>query len=191
MMKGESMSHPLMPKATALWLIDNTALSFQQIADVCGLHLLEIQALADGEVTQGLMAFDPVTNHQLSLEDIHACEKDPSRPLQLIEMTDEEIKLFKGGKYLPLSRRKDRPDGIAWLLKFHPELSDSQIIRLIGTTKSTIEAIRKKSHWNSTNIKARNPVVLELCNQQDLDRAIKQAGRSVSVKEHEEPIDIE
>jgi hypothetical protein len=174
------MAHPLMPKATALWLIDNTALSFQQIAQVCGLHILEVQALADGEVTQGLMPFDPVANHQLDLDDIHACEKDPNRPLHLVEMTDEEKRLLKGGKYMPLSRRKDRPDGIAWLLKFHPEFSDSQIMRLLGTTKATIEAIRKKTHWNAANIKPRNPVVLELCSQQALDQAIKQAGRSVT-----------
>lgn len=172
------MSHPLMPKATALWLVDNTALSFQQIADFTGLHLLEVQALADGETVQGLMAFDPVANGQLTKESIKTSEEN-GVPLVLVDMTDEERKLMKGGKYLPLSRRKDRPDGIAWLLKFHPELSDTQIIRLIGTTKATIEAIRKKTHWNSSTIKPQNPVVLELCSKHDLDQAIKRAGRSV------------
>lgn len=179
------MAQPLMPKATALWLIENTALTFQQIADFSRLHMLEVQALADGDITHSLMAFDPVANGQLSWEAIKQSEKDPLLPLNLIEITDEELKLLKkkGGKYIPLSRRKDRPDGIAWLVKFHPELSDSQIMRLVGTTKSTIEAIRKKTHWNISNIKPRNPVVLELCTQQDLDQAIKLAGHSVKMKE--------
>ncbi len=171
------MSKPLMPKATAVWLIDNTALSFDQIAEFCNLHILEIQAIADGEVGSGIIGFDPISSSQVSREEIEKCEKDPNRKLNYLKSNLPELKLkTKGPKYVPLSKRGDKPDAIAWLVKFHPELKDSQIVRLIGTTKNTISKIRERSHWNINNITAKNPVLLELCNQEDLHKAIMKAG---------------
>lgn len=165
-----------MPKATALWLIDNTALTFQQIADFTRLHLLEVQALADGEADHALAPLDPIAQGQLDLENLKKAENDPNVPLVLIIPKDElSTKKRKKGKYTPLSRRKNKPDAIAWLVKYHPELTDAQIIQLIGTTKNTIEAIRQKTHWNMEQIKPRNPVVLELCLQKDLDRVVTQS----------------
>ena len=167
------MSLPLMPKATAVWLVENTALSFEQIADFCGLHALEIQAIADGEVAIGIAGLDPVANGQVLLSELKRCEADADGRLKLIvndflQARDKP----KGARYTPVSKRQDRPDALAWLLKHHPDLSDAQICKLIGTTKPTIQAIREKTHWNSANIKPRNPVTLGLCSESDLEKAV-------------------
>ena len=172
------MSAPLMPKATAIWLIENTSLTFQQIADYCHLHLLEIQGIADGDIAAGMAAFDPIAHGQLSWEEIERCSKDPSAQLQSRPMATIEIKNRpRGGRYTPLVKRQDKPDAISWLLKHHPELSDAQICRLLGTTKPTIQSIRTKSHWNAPNIRARNPVELGLCNQQELTQALEEVKK--------------
>ena len=168
------MPYPLMPKATALWLVENTSLTFQQIADFCGLHLLEVQALADGEIGGGLAPWDPILNRQLSLEEIKRCQEDPQAQLDLLKIEDIlEKKTKGGGKYTPLSRRKDRPNGIAWMLKNHPEVSDSALIRLLGTTKTTIDSIRLKTHPESTRIKPQHPVTLGLCSKKSFDEVVK------------------
>lgn len=167
------MSLPLMPKATAVWLVENTALSFEQIADFCGLHALEIQAIADGEVALGITGLDPVANGQVTRAEIERCEKSPDNSLKLI-VTDYQLgqSKQKGARYTPVSKRQDRPDALSWLLKHHPDLSDAQICKLIGTTKPTIQAIRDKTHWNAANIKARNPVTLGLCTEAELEKAV-------------------
>jgi len=172
------MTLPLMPKATAVWLVENTGLTFDQIADFCGLHALEVQAIADGEVAQGIQGIDPIGNGQLSLEEIERCQADPAARLQ-IQLSDVPLPVAKprGTRYTPIAKRQDKPDGIAWLVKNHPELSDAQISKLLGTTKPTIAAVRDRSHWNTTNIRARNPVVLGLCNQNELDQAVERANR--------------
>ena len=162
----------LMPKATAVWLIENTALTFEQVADFCQLHILEIQGIADGEVASGMQGLDPVSNGQTTKDAIHASEADANLPLLRIE-TSMPTPRRKGPKYTPLSKRQDKPDGIAWLLKNYPKLSDQKIIKLIGTTKTTIEAIRTRSHWNSPNIKAKDPVLLGLCRQSELNKVIE------------------
>ena len=178
------MYKPLMPKATAVWLIDNTALSFNQIAEFCNLHILEIQAIADGEVGAGIVGFDPINNSQISREELEKCENDHERKLQFLKSNLPEPKSnTKGPKYIPLSKRGDKPNGIAWLIKFHPELKDNQIVKLIGTTKNTILKIRDRSHSNINNINAKNPVLLELCNQEDLSKAIIKAGGDPNISE--------
>lgn len=165
------MVAPLMPKATALWLLENTTLTFQQIADYCQLHLLEVQALADGELGQGLQPFDPIGAGQLSQECLDKCQANPNLALELLA-PHEQSSRGKKARYTPLSRRKERPDAIAWLLKFHKGISDTQIIKLIGTTKATIEAVRSGTHKNAEEIKPRNPVVLGLCSQEALEKAV-------------------
>jgi hypothetical protein len=167
------MALPLMPKATAVWLVENTALSFEQIADFCGLHPLEVQAIADGEVAAGIVGLDPVANGQLTKAEIERCEADQDGTLRLI-VTDypQPRATPKGARYTPVSKRQDRPDAIAWLLKHHPELTDAQICKLIGTTKPTIQSVREKTHWNAANIKPRNPVTLGLCTEPDLEKAV-------------------
>ncbi|HQT64158.1 MAG: cytoplasmic protein [Acidocella sp. 20-57-95] len=166
------MSLPLMPKATAVWLIDKTALTFAQIADFCGMHPLEIQAIADGEVAQGINGYDPVANKQVTQEDIARCEANPELKLKLLPQADVSAKKSKGGRYTPVAKRNDRPDAIAFLLRSYPQLNDAQIIKLLGTTKDTIQKIRDRSHWNASNIKPRDPVILGLCKQSDLNDAI-------------------
>ena len=170
---------PLMPKATAVWLIDNTTLSFEQIADFCGLHILEVQGIADGEVAAGIQGMDPVTNGQVTREEIERGEKDPSTRLKVAK-TDlpQPAKRTKGPRYTPVAKRQDKPDGIAWLQRHHPELRDSQIAKLIGTTKTTIEAVRERTHWNSPNIRPRDPVLLGLCSQSDLNAFVERARRA-------------
>ncbi|MEC9045698.1 MAG: cell cycle transcriptional regulator TrcR [Pseudomonadota bacterium] len=171
------MTQPLMPKATAVWLIENTALTFEQVATFCQLHALEVQAIADGEVGIGMQGFDPIANGQLSRDEIKRCEEDPSARLELQKSNlPKPTSKSKGPKYVPISKRGDKPDAIAWLLKHHPELKDSQINRLVGTTKDTINKVRDRTHWNSSQITARHPVLLGLCQQQDLDNAIIKAG---------------
>ncbi len=169
----------LMPKATAVWLVDNTALSFDQIAAFCKLHPLEVKAIADGEASQGIKGLDPVITGQISREEIAKGEKDPYYRLKLSEpkVRVPEAKR-KGPRYTPLSKRQDRPNAILWLVRNHPELKDAQISRLIGTTKSTIEQIRNRSHWNSANLTAMDPVTLGLCSQIDLDIEVERASRN-------------
>ncbi|APX70192.1 hypothetical protein BR10RB9215_C11392 [Brucella sp. 10RB9215] len=169
----------LMPKATAVWLVDNTALSFDQIAAFCKLHPLEVKAIADGEASQGIKGLDPVITGQLSREEIAKGEKDPFYRMKLSEpkVRVPEAKR-KGPRYTPLSKRQDRPNAILWLVRNHPELKDAQVSRLIGTTKSTIEQIRNRTHWNSANLTAMDPVTLGLCSQIDLDIEVERASRN-------------
>jgi uncharacterized protein len=169
---------PLMPKATAVWLVDNTSLTFEQIAQFCGLHVLEVKGIADGDVAHGIKGMDPISSGQLSREEIAAAEEDTSHRLKLSEPKVEvpEVKTKRGPRYTPVSRRQDRPNAILWLLRNHPELKDSQIMRLVGTTKPTIIAIRERSHWNSPNLLAQDPVTLGLCSQIDLDAEVKKAA---------------
>ena len=175
------MALPLMPKATAVWLVENTALTFEQVADFCGLHPLEVQAIADGEVAVGIVGLDPVANSQVTRAEIERCEADPDGRLKLT-ITDipQSNAKPKGARYTPVSKRQDRPDAIAWIIKHHPELSDAGISKLIGTTKPTIQAVRDKSHWNASNIKPRNPVTLGMCSEADLEKAVALCGRSRS-----------
>jgi hypothetical protein len=168
---------PLMARATAVWLIDNTTLNFKQIGEFCGMHELEVQGIADGEVAQGVKGFDPVANNQLTTEEIKLAEGDPSRRLRLkfnAAAVGEEKR--RGPRYTPLSKRQDRPAAILWLVRFHPELSDSQIAKLVGTTKPTILTIRERSHWNIGNIDPIDPVALGLCKQSELDAAVQKAN---------------
>jgi len=171
---------PLMPKATAVWLVENTALSFDQIAEFCGLHPLEVKGIADGEVAQGIKGMDPVTNGQLTREEISRAEKNSSHKLQLAESKVQLPPLpqtRKGPRYTPVSRRHDRPNAVLWLLRNHPELKDSQIMRLVGTTKPTIAQIRDRTHWNSAQLTPQDPVTLGLCSQIDLDAEVKKAAK--------------
>jgi uncharacterized protein len=169
---------PLMPKATAVWLVDNTSLTFEQIAEFCGLHVLEVKGIADGDVAHGIKGMDPISSGQLSREEIAQAEEDTSHRLKLSEPKVEvpEVKTKRGPRYTPVSRRQDRPNAILWLLRNHPELKDSQVMRLVGTTKPTIIAIRERSHWNSPNLLAQDPVTLGLCSQIDLDAEVKKAA---------------
>jgi uncharacterized protein len=173
------MDRPLMPKATAVWLVQNTALTFDQIAEFCGLHPLEVQGIADGEVAVGMVGLDPVVSGQITQEEIQRCLADPNLK---VELAKRDIPMpaarTKGPRYTPVAKRQDKPDAVAWLLRHHPELTDSQISKLIGTTKDTIAKIRDRSHWNSPNIRPRDPVLLGLCTQMDLNAAIERARRA-------------
>lgn len=186
------MALPLMPKATAVWLVENTALSFEQIADFCGLHPLEVQAIADGEVAAGIVGLDPVANGQLTRAEIERCEgnQDASLKLVITDIPQPRAKP-KGARYTPVSKRQDRPDAIAWILKHHPELSDAAISKLIGTTKPTIQSVRDKSHWNAANIKPRNPVTLGMCTEADLEKVVALSGRTRSSGEDAPVVDYE
>ncbi len=171
------MAKPIMAKATAVWLVDNTTLSFKQIADFCELHELEVQGIADGDVAGGVKGFDPVANNQLTAEEIEKAEADPMQKLKLkfnAAAVGEEKR--RGPRYTPLSKRQDRPASILWLVKFHPELSDGQISKLVGTTKPTIQAIRERTHWNISNIQPIDPVALGLCKQSELDQVVQKAA---------------
>jgi len=173
-----------MQKATAVWLIDNTTLTFEQIAEFCGLHELEVQGIANGEVAQGIKGFDPIANRQLTAEEIKRCEADPKARLRLMKNPAAEgEEKRKGPRYTPLSKRQDRPAAIAWLVKFHPELSDSQISKLVGTTKPTIQSIRDRTHWNIANIQPVDPVALGLCKQSELDAAVAKAVAKAKAEE--------
>ena len=168
---------PIMAKATAVWLCDNTTMTFKQIADFCGLHELEVQGIADGDVAAGVKGFDPIANKQLTQDEINKGEANPKHKLQLLfnpASAGEEKR--RGPRYTPLSKRQDRPASIYWLVKFHPELSDGQISKLVGTTKPTIQAIRERTHWNINNIEPIDPVALGLCKQTELDAAVQKAG---------------
>lgn len=184
---------PLMPKATAVWLVDNTSLTFEQIAEFCQLHVLEVKGIADGDVAQGIKGMDPISSNQLSRDEIHRAEEDPSHRLKLLEPKVEvpEVKTKRGPRYTPVSRRQDRPNAILWLLKSHPELKDSQIMRLVGTTKPTIQAIKDRTHWNSPNLVAQDPVTLGLCSQIDLDAAVKRAAARLEREQKKAGITVE
>ncbi|MBP2150228.1 cell cycle transcriptional regulator TrcR [Xanthobacter autotrophicus DSM 597] len=170
---------PLMPKATAVWLVDNTALSFEQIGDFCKLHPLEVKGIADGEVAQGIKGLDPISTGQLSRDEITLAEKDHNRRLRLLDpkVRLPEQKKRRGPRYTPVSRRHDRPNAILWLLRNHAELKDAQIIRLVGTTKATIQSIRDRTHWNSPQLSPMDPVTLGLCSQIDLDLEVQRAAK--------------
>ncbi len=173
------MAKPIMAKATAVWLVDNTTLSFKQIADFCGLHELEVQGIADGDVAGGVRGFDPIANNQLTAEEIKTGENNPLHKLKLkfnAAATGEEKR--RGPRYTPLSKRQDRPNSILWLVKFHPELTDGQIAKLVGTTKPTIQSIRERTHWNIANMQPIDPVALGLCKQSELDAAVQKAAKN-------------
>lgn len=172
---------PLMPKATAVWLVENTSLTFDQIAEFCHLHVLEVKGIADGDVAHGIKGMDPISSGQLTREEIQRGTEDSKYRLKLSEPKVEipVVKTKKGPKYTPVSRRQDRPNAILWLLRQHDELKDSQIMRLVGTTKPTIESIRERTHWNSANLQPMDPVTLGLCTQTDLDREVQKAARRV------------
>jgi hypothetical protein len=172
------MAQPLMPKATAVWLVENTSLSFDQIGEFCGLHPLEVQAIADGEVAMQMQGLDPVANGQLTMAELERCQKDPAARLKLADQAiPTPIVKHRGPRYTPIAKRQDKPDAIAWLLKNHPELSDSQISKLVGTTKPTIQAVRDRTHWNSPNIKPRHPVAVGLCTLPELEAAVTRANK--------------
>jgi hypothetical protein len=170
---------PLMPKSTAVWLVENTALSFEQIAEFCGMHLLEVKGIADGDVAAGIKGMDPIATGQLTREEIRRAEQDPAYRLKLAEPKLEipQVKTKRGPRYTPVSRRHDRPNAVLWLLRNHPELKDSQIMRLVGTTKPTIAQIRDRTHWNSANLVPQDPVTLGLCSQSDLDAEVRKAAK--------------
>lgn len=183
-MQGKNL--PILPKATAIWLIDNTMLTFKQIAEFCGIHELEVKGIADGEVSSGILGLDPVAGGQLTKAEIDRCSKDPSARLRLSVNSAYDLlvsKKKKQPKYTPIARRQDKPDAIYFLLKNCPNLLDNQIIRLIGTTKHTIEAIKDRSHWNMKNIRPRDPVLLGLCTQTELDRLMEKVKLSMPSKQ--------
>ena len=172
------MSKPLMAKATAVWLVDNTTLSFKQIGDFTGMHELEIQGIADGDVAVGVKGYDPIASHQLDPEEIKKGEASPTYKLKLkYNPASEGEEKRRGPRYTPLSKRQDRPAAILWLVKFHPELADAQIAKLVGTTKPTIQAIRERTHWNIQNIQPIDPVALGLAKQTELDAAVQKAAK--------------
>jgi hypothetical protein len=187
-----------MPKATAVWLVDNTSLSFDQVAAFCGLHPLEVQGIADGEVAVGIQGMDPVVSGELTRAEIERCEADHTAQLATAKSSlPQPSKRTKGPRYTPVAKRQDKPDGIYWLVRHHPELKDSQVARLIGTTKTTIQAVRERTHWNSPNIRPRDPVLLGLCSQVDLNAAVEKARKAAEKAgitlpkpevEHEEPV---
>ena len=173
------MNAPLMPKATAVWLVENTALSFDQVAEFCKLHPLEVKAIADGDAAQGIKGLDPIQTGQLTREEIAKAEGDPNYRLHLADpkVRLPEPKRKKGPRYTPVSRRQDRPNAILWLIRNHPELKDAQIMRLVGTTKSTIAGIRDRTHWNAAALSPLDPVTLGLCSQIDLDFEVQRASK--------------
>jgi uncharacterized protein len=174
------MAHPLMPMATAVWLVDNSGLTFRQIADFCGLHVLEIQGIADETVATKIVGNDPIRAGQLTPEEIARCEADDGARLVMEEGPDQK-KRTKGPRYTPVSKRIEKPDGIAWLLRNHPELTNAQIGRLIGTTKNTITQLREKTHWNMANIRPQDPVGLGLCTQRDLDTIVAKVAKKSGI----------
>jgi uncharacterized protein len=176
---------PLMPKATAVWLVENTSLTFDQIAEYCKLHPLEVKGIADGEVAAGIKGYDPITSGQLSREELARAEKDREYTPKVLQSKVKlpPIKKTRGPRYTPLSRRQDRPNAILWLVRNHPELKDAQIMRLVGTTKSTLQAIRDRTHWNSAGLSPMDPVALGLCSQMDLDFEVNRAAKDRPVEE--------
>ena len=178
-MEGLEERKPRMPKATAVWLLDNTILTFKQIAEFVGLHELEISGIADGDVSTGIKGSDPIAAKQLTRDEITRCEKDPEASLELSQsvLSTPANAPPRQARFIPVAIRQNRPSAIAWLLRYHPELSDNQIGKLVGTTKSTIDSVRNRTHWNIRNLKPTDPVVLGLCKQIELDAAVAKAGR--------------
>lgn len=179
------MAQPLMPHATASWLVDNTSLSFEQIAEFCGLHILEVQAIADDTAATKLTGRDPVRAHELTQDEIEKGQADASYSLKILKGPDQ-VRRTKGPRYTPVSKRQDKPDGIAWIIRNHPEISDGAIGNLIGTTRTTIAAIRDRSHWNIANITPKDPVTLGLCSQRELDAIVAKAAKAAGI---EAPVD--
>ena len=179
---------PLMPKATAVWLVENTALTFDQIAEFCNLHPLEVKGIADGDVAQGIRGMDPIMSGELSRAELEIAEANNTHKLVLNKTSVDlpEVKSKKQKKYTPLSRRQDRPAAIAWLVRNHPELKDSEVIKLVGTTKTTIEAIRSRTHWNIGSIQPQDPVVLGLCTQIELDKLVLRASKRLQREQDKE-----
>ena len=182
------MSLPMMPKATAVWLVENTALSFDQIGEFCGLHALEVKGIADEEVAIGIQGADPVANSQLTQEEIDRCVGDDAASLTMYINTSVPRPALrtKGPKYTPVTKRQERPAAIMWLIRYHPELSDAQVGRLVGTTKPTIASVRERTHWNISNIKPNDPVTLGMCSQAELDESVTKARRRQATKEKRE-----
>ena len=171
---------PFMPKATAVWLVENTTLTFKQIANFCNLHELEVKGIADGDVAKGIKAYNPILAGQLSREEIETCSKNPDKALNLSKRSEDvQVKERKKPKYTPLSKRQDRPDAILWLCKNAPELTDGQISKLVGSTKGTVSLIRKRSYWNFSNLKPRDPVILALCTQDAYQKSLEKAKRRI------------
>ncbi|MBO0733770.1 MAG: DUF1013 domain-containing protein [Methylocapsa sp.] len=179
---------PLMPKATAVWLVENTSLTFEQIANFCHLHPLEVKGIADGDVAAGIKGHDPITSGQLTREELAAAEADEKHQLRLAmpKVRLPEPSRKRGARYTPLSRRQDRPNAILWLIRNHPELKDAQVMRLAGTTKATLQAIRDRTHWNSAALTAIDPVTLGLCTQLDLDLEVNRAAKDRAAPVHDE-----
>jgi hypothetical protein len=175
------VAQPLMPHATASWLVDNTSLTFQQIAEFCGLHILEVQAIADDMAATKLTGRDPLRSGELTMEEIECGQADADYRLKMHREPDKAVRT-KGPRYTPVSKRQDKPDGVAWLIRNHPELSDGQIGKLIGTTRSTIQAIRERSHWNIANIQPKDPVTLGLTSQRELDAAVAKAAKAAGTE---------
>ncbi|MEM7620166.1 MAG: cell cycle transcriptional regulator TrcR [Pseudomonadota bacterium] len=180
---------PLMPKATAVWLVDNTALTFEQIAEFCGLHVLEVKGIADGDVASGIKGMDPISSGQLTRDEIKRGQADSGYRLKMAKSKVEipKIKTKKKPKYTPVSRRQDRPNAILWLLRHHTDLKDAQVIRLVGTTKPTIQSIRERTHWNSSSLQPMDPVTLGLCSQMDLDREVQRAAERAEKERQADP----
>lgn len=183
-----ALNMPLMPKATAVWLVENTALSFDQIAAFCRLHPLEVKAIADGEAAQGIKGLDPIITGQLTRDEIERAQREPNYRLKLAERKIKvpEVKR-RGPRYTPVSRRQDRPNAILWLLRNHPELKDAAIMRLVGTTKTTIQQIRERTHWNAANLTPSDPVTLGLCSQLDLDLEVQRASKGLPQRDAADP----
>jgi uncharacterized protein len=174
------VAQPLMPAATATWLVDNTSLSFEQIADFCGLHILEVQAIADDTAATKLTGRDPIRAHEVTQDEIDKAQADPNYRMVMLKGPDQ-IRRTKGPRYTPVSKRQDKPDGIAWIIRNHPEISDGTIGKLIGTTRTTIAAIRDRSHWNIANITPKDPVTLGLTTQRELDAAVAKAAKAAGM----------
>jgi uncharacterized protein len=176
-----TVAQPLMPHATASWLVDNTSLSFEQIAEFCGLHILEVQAIADDMAATKLTGRDPVRAHELTLEEIEKAQANPNYMMKM-QKGPEQVRRTKGPRYTPVSKRQDKPDGIAWILRNHPEVTDGAIGKLIGTTRTTIAAIRDRTHWNIGNIVPKDPVTLGLCSQRELDALVTKAAKAAGIE---------
>jgi len=179
------MNKPFMPKATAVWLVENTKISFKQIANFCDLHELEVKGIADGDVAKGIKAYNPILAGQLTREEIEECSKDTNRAITLNKKVLDIKSEKKTNKYVPLSKRQDRPEAVLWLIKNYPQLSDGQIVKLVGSTKNTISSIRQKTYWNSSNLSPKDPVVSNLCSQTDIKKAIDKADRKIARKQEE------
>ena len=186
---------PFMPKATAVWLVENTKISFKQIADFCDLHELEVKGIADGDVAKGIKAYNPILAEQLTREEIESSSKDINRPLTLNKKTLDIKSEKKINRYVPLSKRQDRPEAVLWLTRNYPQLSDRQIVKLVGCTKNTVSAIRNKSYWNSSNLSPKDPVVFNFCSQTEIknaaDKADKKAAKKKEIEKQTEKIEVQ